>query len=151
MDCGNLAGPGEYFTGDVDEVRIWNRTLCQGEINNNRTAQIILPQTNLMAYYQFNQGVASAANPGVNTLIPLTGPTGTLAPAITLSGAASNWVAPGGVVSGSSASAFVPAVLSVSGPTLICSGNTAVLTATSASSGLNYSWNTGATTNSISY
>jgi hypothetical protein len=133
----------EAFNGNIDEVRIWNRALCQGEIQNNMMGQLSLPQTSLVAYYQFNQGLASAANPTVTSLTPLAGPTGTLTGPFTLNGASSNWVAPGGVSSTSTVTAFASPTLSIASPTAICSGSSTTLTASGVSS---YTWTSGPTT-----
>lgn len=39
------------FVGSIDEIRIWKRALCQGEIQNNMNAELSLPQTALILYY----------------------------------------------------------------------------------------------------
>ena len=133
----------EFNTGDIDEVRIWNRTLCQGEIQNNMMGQLSVPQSSLLAYYQFNQGLASFANPTVTSLTPLAGPTGTLVGPFNLNGATSNWVTPGGVSSTSTVTPFVTPTLAIASPTAICSGSSTTLTASGVSS---YTWTSGPTT-----
>ncbi len=135
-------GFNQYFAGDMDEVRIWNRPLCQGEIQNNMIGQLSLPQTNLLAYYQFNQGFAGGSNLTTTSLTALAGPTGTLQ-TFALTGATSNWVAPGGVSSTSTVTTFVSPTLSIASPTTICSGSSATLTASGVSS---YTWTSGPTT-----
>jgi hypothetical protein len=132
----------EFNTGDIDEVRIWNRTLCQGEIQNNMMAQLSIPQTSLIAYYQFNQGVAAVSNPIVTTLTQLAGPTGTLTN-FALTGTTSNWVKPGGVVTGSTVVAYTSPTISVLGNSTVCSGASATFTATGAST---YTWISGPNT-----
>lgn len=133
----------ESFTGNIDEVKIWNRALCQGEIQNNMNTEITLPQVNLLAYYQFNQGIASGSNTAITSLIPVTGPTGTLQTFV-LNGSTSNWVTPGGVVTGSSPAPFIPAT--ISGVNGVCSGSSATLTASGLST---YTWTGGPTTASF--
>jgi gliding motility-associated-like protein len=81
-----------YLNGVLDEVRVWNvgRTLAQ--INDNKDIEIA-PQSGLVAYYKFNQGIASANNTGVNTLSDNSGNAinGSLRN-FTLTGNTSNWV-----------------------------------------------------------
>src|ERR1035438_8378902 len=51
--------PGRYFNhlrGTLDEVRIWNRARSQAQIQANMNHALALPQTNLMAYWRFNEG-----------------------------------------------------------------------------------------------
>ena len=91
----------ENFTGSIDEVRIWNRALNQCEIQNNRNGELPSGQTGLLAYYQFNQGIASADNTAITSLTDSSGNNhnGTLTN-FTLTGATSNWVNPGGITTG---------------------------------------------------
>lgn len=114
--------------GKMDEVRIWNRVLPQCEIQNNMNGELPSGQVGLVAYYKCNQGIALANNAAITTLTDSSGNgnTGTLTN-FALTGATSNWVTPGGVVSGT----MSPAPLSVSSPQVLCSGSTvANLTAT---------------------
>ena len=51
--------PGRYFNhlrGTLDEVRIWNLARSQAQIQANMNRALALPQTNLMAYWRFNEG-----------------------------------------------------------------------------------------------
>ena len=91
----------ENFTGSIDEVRIWNRALNPCEIQNNRNGELPSGQTGLLAYYQFNQGIASADNTAITSLTDSSGNNhnGTLTN-FTLTGATSNWVNPGGITTG---------------------------------------------------
>ncbi|MHB8261029.1 MAG: T9SS type A sorting domain-containing protein [Bacteroidia bacterium] len=137
---------GEYFNGSMDEVRIWNRALCGGEIINSMNAELKLPQTSLLAYYKFNEGISGANNSTVTTLADSSGnsDTGTLSN-FALTGNTSNWVAPGGVTTGSYSPSFVPPTVTVNSPA-ICAGSTATLTASGV---VTYTWSTSATTASI--
>jgi hypothetical protein len=56
-----------FFSGSMDEVRIWNRALCADEINNNRNCELPNPttQTGLAAYYKFNQGNVGVSNTSI--------------------------------------------------------------------------------------
>ncbi|MEO8760962.1 MAG: LamG-like jellyroll fold domain-containing protein, partial [Bacteroidia bacterium] len=135
----------ENFVGSIDEVRIWTRALCQGEIQNSMNGELILPQTGLLAYYQFNEGVSAGSNSTVTALTDVTGNgyNGTLTN-MALTGATSNWVAPGGVTTGSVAPAFVSPSIAVSGTTTICAGATTTLTA--AGNVSTYTWTAGPAT-----
>ncbi len=123
----------EHFNGMIDEVRIWNvaRTRCQ--INTFKNCEIPANAPGLLVNYHFNQGIASGSNTTVTTLTDATSSaiTGTLA-GITLTGTASNWVAPGGVVSGSTTAVASPSYNATS--LSVCSGNTISLTSTGATS-----------------
>ncbi len=114
-------GGGFNFAGSLDEIRIWNRALCSGEILNNMNGELNLPQANLAAYYKFNQGIENSNNSAITTLADSSGNTnnGTLTN-FALAGTASNWVYPGAVTSGIYANDFVPA--SFSQTISICSG-----------------------------
>lgn len=112
---GNL----ENFNGEIDEVRFWNRGLTQCEIQNNSNTELSSGQIGLVAYYKFNQGIASGTNTGINSVPDSSGNsnTGTLTN-FALAGSTSNWIAPGGVVTGSLSPAFT--LLSVNTPQSFC-------------------------------
>lgn len=92
----------ELLRGSLDEVRIWNRALCQSEIQHNMNCQLALPQTGLRAYYRFNQGIQSGENAGLTTLADASGNgfVGTLQN-FALTSSSSNWIA--GTVTGTCA------------------------------------------------
>ena len=123
----------EHFNGMIDEVRIWNvaRTRCQ--INTFKNCEIPANAPGLLVNYHFNQGIANGNNTTVTTLTDATSSavTGTLA-GITLTGTTSNWVAPGGVVSGFTTGVVAPSYSATS--LSVCSGNTISLTSTGATS-----------------
>lgn len=123
----------EYFNGMIDEVRIWNVARTQCEINTFKNCEIPNNTPGLLANYHFNQGIANGSNTAVTTLTDATSSaiTGTLA-GITLTGTTSNWVAPGGVVSGSTTPLSGPSYSATS--LSVCSGNTIMLTSTGATS-----------------
>jgi len=79
-----------YFSGTIDELRIWNVVRSQSDIQNNRNSEIGT-SSSLVEYYRFNQG-----NPnGTNTITSLTdlsgnNNTGTLYN-FALTGTTSNW------------------------------------------------------------
>ena len=55
-------GGGFYFTGETDEVRIWNDVRTQDEIIANMNNELAGSEANLVAYYNFNQGTANGNN-----------------------------------------------------------------------------------------
>jgi parallel beta-helix repeat protein len=134
----------ENFTGNIDEVRIWNVARTQCDINTYKNCEIPTTATGLLANYHFNQGVDAGTNTSVTTLTDASGNTntGTLTN-FTLTSTTSNWVAPGGVVSGSVTPAnLTPTVGSTVTNSVICSGNSTTLNGTGADS---YSWTNGVT------
>lgn len=59
-----------YFNGTMDELRIWNRPLCVGEIQNNMSCNLNpAGQTGLVALYDFDEGIAYYDNTS-NTTVP---------------------------------------------------------------------------------
>jgi len=88
--------PSVIYTGDMDEVRFWNRALCQGEVQNSMTCELSGTQTGLLAYYKFDEGYSTANNSSVTSLTDATGNgnTATLNN-FTLNGSSSNWIAGG--------------------------------------------------------
>lgn len=88
-----VSGGSIPFEGEIDEVRIWNYARTVTEIMNDMNAEFCAPQTGLMAYYQFNEGVAGGTNTGVTTAPDFSGNgnNGTLTN-FSLSGGSSNWV-----------------------------------------------------------
>lgn len=141
----------ENFNGSLDEVRIWNKVLCQREIQNNMVGEIATTSNGLLANYHFNQGEAEVPNPSVTTLTDASASalTGTLT-AFALTGTTSNWVAPGGVASGNTVTAFVSPNISITGVDNICSGTTTTLTAMG--NVVSYAWTLGpnSATNNVS-
>lgn len=81
------------FKGMMDEVRIWNRALSPGEITNHMNCELSGPETGLIAYYKFNQGIANGNNASVIILQDSSGNNynGTLN-GFALNGNTSNWV-----------------------------------------------------------
>lgn len=82
------------YNGNIDELRIWTVARTQIEIQSNMHASLTGSEPNLVAYYNFNQGISAGNNVGLTTLNDLTSYNndGTLNN-FTLNGATSNWVA----------------------------------------------------------
>ncbi|MES2332153.1 MAG: LamG-like jellyroll fold domain-containing protein [Bacteroidota bacterium] len=139
---------GDYFNGSIDEVRIFNRALCQAEIQSSMNCEIPTTNNGLVGNYHFNTGSVNTNNAGLNILTDASGAgnNGALSNNFTLSGATSNWVA-GSPVSGSCTPFVAPtATITPGGSTAICSGSSVQLTA---SAGSSYLWSNGATSQSI--
>ena len=109
-NLGSYRSVGEFMNGQLDEVRIWNRALCQEEIQSRMNCEIPGAEAGLLANYHFNHGVAGSINAGINSLSDAStnNYNGTLNN-FALSGTVSNWVAPGAVVSGVSCSGIIAA------------------------------------------
>ena len=124
------------FKGQMDEVRIWNRTLSDCEILHNKDCQLSLPQTGLQAYYRFNQGVVNADNTAINSLDDLSpnALTGNLV-GFSLTGSASNWV--DGNIQGTCSPFASPTLNATAEVTILAVGSTIRLYASGMDS---YSW-----------
>lgn len=59
---------GYYFTGEIEEVRIWNAAQTAGNIAARRNIELVGNETGLLAYYKFNQGIAGGNNTAITTL-----------------------------------------------------------------------------------
>ncbi len=83
-----------FFSGSIDEVRIWNTVRTQAQLQGSRSAEFCAAQAGLVAYYKMNEGIAG----GINTTLTTTadssgnGNTGTLYN-FAQTGSSSNWVA----------------------------------------------------------
>jgi gliding motility-associated-like protein len=82
---------GSYlFNGTMDEVRLWNTSKSQADIQSKMYSVLSGTETGLLAYYDFNQGMPYSTNTSITSLIdkstsvwpgtfasfPLTGQTG---------------------------------------------------------------------------
>ena len=83
----------------MDEVRFWAGARTAEELRAYMYQSVDSTSKNLIAYYNFNQGVADGNNASITTLRDLTrgNYTGTLIN-FTLQGAISNWVRSGAPV-----------------------------------------------------
>ncbi|HTF02821.1 MAG TPA: LamG-like jellyroll fold domain-containing protein, partial [Bacteroidia bacterium] len=136
----DIAWP-EYFEGSIDEVRIWNRPLCASEITSCMSGETPAFTNGLIADYHFNQGYDSGINTGVTTLTDATGNHHGTLQNFTLNGTTSNWIAPGGVTSGSTATPVITASIS-SSASVSCNGgsNGSATVAASGTGPFTYSW-----------
>ena len=83
---------GQLFNGSIDDVTIHNRILTPAEIYSSFN-ECAVASTNLLATYNFNQGISQGNNSGITTLTDQSGSdnNGTLSN-FTLDGSTSNWV-----------------------------------------------------------
>ncbi|MDD4149339.1 MAG: T9SS type A sorting domain-containing protein, partial [Bacteroidales bacterium] len=82
------------FKGSMDEFRIWNVALTQQQIQDNFAQPIIdyATQSNLVSYYNFNQGIAGGDNALITELTDLKGNFNGTLNSFALTGSTSNWV-----------------------------------------------------------
>lgn len=85
-----LTGFSEMFSGDMDELRVWNSALTQADIQATMNCEA-QAQPELIAYYKFNQGFNNVNNSSVTTLIDETGTYNGTLTNFALTGTTSNW------------------------------------------------------------
>lgn len=84
----------EFFTGMIDEVRIWNTARTSDEIYAARDVTLCGNENGLIAYYPFDQGTANGNNAGIVSLDDISsGNRDGILNSFKLSGNVSNWVA----------------------------------------------------------
>ncbi len=89
-----------YFTGDIDEVRLWNYVIPSCVLQSRMNCELTLPQSGLLRYYPFNQGLAAANNTSITSITNLVGGNNGSIINMSMNGASSNLISPGAVVSG---------------------------------------------------
>jgi len=141
VQLGSYAGQANLLNGSLDEVRIWNYARTGSDILNNMNCELNGPQVGLIAYYQFNQGVAAANNTGINTLTDISGNnnTGTMNN-FALTGATSNWIVGSPV-------GTIPNVTASVSNSVICLGDQTTLSGGGAAT---YVW-TGSVTDAVAF
>ncbi len=90
-----------FFAGSIDEVRFWGIAQPAAFIAADANCSLVGTEPNLMAYYNFNQGIAGGANPTETALHDNSPNTqdGVLRN-FALTGSTSNWIAPGAPLTG---------------------------------------------------
>jgi gliding motility-associated-like protein len=133
---GKLVGSTLYgsFKGAIDELKAWNSERTAQQILAGMGSEQVGNETGLIAYYNFNQGIAGGSNTAITTVQNLT-PTANLNATLTniaKTGASSNFVA-----------GVWPVVITQPAPTsTVCAGTVATLTATAVGPQLTYQWYT---------
>lgn len=91
-DWATLTWGTRNFPGKIDEVKIWNVAKSQNEIQSGMNTELCSLPNNLVAYYNFEEGIADGTNTGLSTLIDQTtnGNNGILSNFL-LSSSSSNW------------------------------------------------------------
>ncbi len=132
--------PGRFFTGNMDDIRIWSVAKTADQINAGKNCELQGNETGLVAYYNFNQGLDAADNTSETTLTDHTANAnnGTLNN-FTLTGSTSNWLAGSPVTTGS----IIPSEATVTIPVTYTQNDTASpLTAATGSNGTGLMWYT---------
>ncbi len=62
-----------YFRGIMDEVRIWDYARSGADIASDYQEALTGTEPGLLAYYNFDQGIANGDNTGITTITDLTG------------------------------------------------------------------------------
>ena len=57
-----------FFNGEMDEVRIWDYARSAEQISGNKDCELSGKEKGLVAYYQFNQGIAGGDNKNIDKL-----------------------------------------------------------------------------------
>jgi hypothetical protein len=135
----------EVYRGGLDELRFWNRTLTQCEIQHNQNCELnganngIAAMNGLAAYYRFNQALADVTNSAYTVLVDssVNHNNGTLLNFALLDATGSNWTT-GSNVNNSTCSPYTATVATASsnGP-IVEVGSTVQLFA---SAGSAWSW-----------
>jgi hypothetical protein len=129
-----------YYQGEMDEFRLWKTTRTQTEIQTWMNSEFFCSDPNLYAYYKFNHGVPSGNNSGITSASDFSGNAfNAQLYNFTLNGSTSNWISPGGVLSGSAS------LNTSASANSICAGQTVTLSVSGTTSN---TWNPGAYTNS---
>ncbi len=82
-----------YFSGNIDELRIWSEIRSQGQIQAGMNTELNpASQVNLVAYYTFNQGIAEGDNTGLITVIDQKGTNNAALTNFSLNTSTSNYV-----------------------------------------------------------
>ncbi|MNJ86162.1 hypothetical protein D3C87_36490 [compost metagenome] len=58
----------QFYKGTMDDLRIWNFVKSQAQVQALMNQELTGTETGLLAYYNFNQGIASGNNTAINSL-----------------------------------------------------------------------------------
>jgi len=70
--------PNGKFYGRMDELRVWNFIKTQTQIQDQMNCALVGDDPELLAYYNFDQGIAAGDNTSISMLEATTGTNGTL-------------------------------------------------------------------------
>jgi hypothetical protein len=68
MNIGSKIGSGGFFSGKIDDVRIYNRPLTQTEVNSTKNRSVSKSESGLVSYWKMDEGVGEKVFD--NTMIP---------------------------------------------------------------------------------
>jgi Concanavalin A-like lectin/glucanases superfamily/Secretion system C-terminal sorting domain len=122
MTIGARPGGAQYFPGSLDEVRVWSEARTQCEIQANMNGEYIATQPTLVAYYNFNNGVAGGTNTGITTLNDINATYDGTLNNFALAGATSNWISSGALINQINSGG----IISSSYSNTICNGDTVI-------------------------
>lgn len=122
MTIGARPGGAQYFPGSLDEVRVWSEARTQCEIQANMNGEYIATQPTLVAYYNFNNGIAGGSNTGITTLNDINAIYDGTLNNFALAGATSNWINSGAVINQINNGG----IISSSYSNTICNGDTVI-------------------------
>ncbi len=77
-----------HFKGAIDELKVWNTERTAAQVLAGMAAELVGNESDLIAYYNFNQGTAAGTNTGISTL-------NNLATTVNLSGTLTNFAGTG--------------------------------------------------------
>jgi Concanavalin A-like lectin/glucanases superfamily len=134
LHFGKILAGTNYYQGQFDEIRIWNRVLPACEILHNQNCELdFASQTGLIAYYPCNQGTGGGSNTGITSLTDAKGAyQGTLS-GFDLNSTTSNFVTNGSITTGSTCSLLTPLTSTItitSSTTRIAAGVSVLFSAT---------------------
>lgn len=81
-----------YFTGQLDEFRIWNEARSMTDIQNNINNKLTGSESNLFLYYPFDQGIPGGDNSSISSVLDNAGTEHATLNNFTKNGASSNFV-----------------------------------------------------------
>lgn len=84
--------PSEIYSGQMDEVRVWNRALTLDEIQCNIDKPLVGSETGLVAYYDFEEGVELGNNSSLTKVFDIAGGNDGTLNGFAKMGIGSNWV-----------------------------------------------------------
>lgn len=97
---GRMRSKPQFYNGDLDEVRVWNYTRSQCQIQSHMYCELTSSEPGLLYYYQFNQGIAAGTNTTITTVTNLMGGNNGVMNNFAKTGTSSNFIVPGAVISG---------------------------------------------------
>ena len=101
LNIGRRGNDTNYFAGNVDELRIWNTARSENEIKNNLNTTLTGTESNLVAYYNFDEDsrelITDSSTTGNDGTFVNGGNNGTFVNAISLDGVDDEIQIPSGV------------------------------------------------------